>query len=244
MPAETDRSLLRRVAALLWGLVAVAAGVLLLLRLGGGEDSTFRGTLIEPPMEAPGFALSDQHGHRFRLADARGKVVVLTFLYTSCTDVCPVVGVKLRETAELLGEEAAEVAFVVVSVDPARDTPERVAAYSRALGMDERWHYLIGSPEELQPVWEAYFVGEPTVSEEAEELFSEEQLREGGLYRGLGRGAERDARRVRDRFGGGHDVGHATPVWVIDPQGRIRVKHGVDLDPADLASDIRLLLSG
>lgn len=227
---------LQKAAALL-GLVAVA--VLAVVRLGA--PASFRGTVMDPPIPARDFALTDQHGRPFRLADTRGKVVVLTFLYTSCTDVCPVVAVKLRETARLLGDRAADVVLVAVSTDPERDTVERAAAYGEALGMPPTWHYLVGSAAELRPVWDAYFVGEPVVGAEVDAP-SDAELRDYGLYRGLGREAEEDARRVRDRFGGGYDVSHITPVWVIDQQGRIRVKHGADLDPADLASDVRLLL--
>jgi cytochrome oxidase Cu insertion factor (SCO1/SenC/PrrC family) len=202
----------------------------------------FAGTAIDPPIPAEDFALPDHRGGTFRLDGAEGKVVVLTFLYTSCLDVCPLVGIKLREAYELLGEDAARVDWVAVSSDPERDTQERAADYSRALGMFDRWHYLVGTTAELRPVWEAYLVGEPVVTEEAHGVPSEEELRSLGLYRGLDQASIAEALRVRDRFGGGYDVGHGTPVWLIDGDHRIRVKLGADLDPADLAHDVRLLL--
>jgi cytochrome oxidase Cu insertion factor (SCO1/SenC/PrrC family) len=204
----------------------------------------FKGTVLEPPEPAADFALQDQHGATFRLSDAHDEVVVMAFLYTSCVDTCPFIGAKLKQTSTLLGDSADRVAFVVISTDPERDTRERVAEYSRALGMDDRWQYLIGPWEELEPVWQAYYVAAPVIEEDAvgAEQISDEQLRQYGLVNGLDEAAVQQAKRIAAQFGGGYDVGHSTPVWLIDTQGQIRVKHGQDLVPADLADDIRQLL--
>lgn len=94
-------------------------------------EPTFNGTVLDPPVPAADFALPDQHGETFRLADVRGKVVVMTFLYTSCIDVCPFISIKLRQAIEMLGDESDKVEFIVISTDPERDTLERVSDYSR-----------------------------------------------------------------------------------------------------------------
>lgn len=223
-------------------------GALLLLILLAGAacrgEPAFKGTVLEPPQPAADFALRDQHGETFRMADAHGKVVVMTFLYTSCVDTCPFIGAKLEKTAKMLEDIADSVEFVVISTDPERDTLERVTEYSRAIGMYDRWHYVIGTREELEPVWKAYFVGAPIIQEaaEGEEEISDEILQQYGLVKGLDDPSIQQAKAIIEKFGGGYDVMHSTPVWLIDARGRIRVKHGQDLAPSDLAADIRQLL--
>ena len=71
----------------------------------------------------------DQHGKPFRLEDYRGKVVFLYFGYTHCPDACPATLDEFMEAKENLGADAKDVAFVMVTVDPERDTPERLAEY-------------------------------------------------------------------------------------------------------------------
>lgn len=135
--------------------LAVSGGVL----AGCGQEVTFRGTALDPPRAAHDFTLHDQFGKSVRLADFRGRVAVLTFLYTSCPDLCPLVTAKLRKTLEALGDRASDVAVLAVTVDPARDTPDRVQAFSREHGMLDRWHFLTGDAETLRPIWAYYWVG-------------------------------------------------------------------------------------
>ena len=122
-----------------------------------------------------------------------------------------------------------------------RDTLERAAEYSRQLDMYDRWHYLTGTREELEPVWQAYFVGVPAITEYSR-FASYEILQFYGLLRGLDYSAIASAEEVRFKYGAGYDVSHPTPVWLIDARGQIRVKLGHDLTPAELAQDVRKLL--
>lgn len=152
----------------------------------------------------------NQRGETFPLAEARGKVVVLTFLYTSCADVCPFISAKFRMAMELLEEDAANVEFVAITADPQRDTHERVVKYSRQFGLYDRWHYLIGPREELVPVWNAYYVGEPIITDE-QVWATQKDLEFYGLLRGLDESAINEANHARGKFSGGYDVSHGTP---------------------------------
>ncbi|MFQ5848618.1 MAG: SCO family protein [Candidatus Methylomirabilales bacterium] len=137
----------------------VALAILGSLVTGCAEEPTFQGTALDPPRKTLDFTLRDQFGQRIHLADLRGRVVVLTFLYTSCPDLCPLLTAKLRTSVESLADLAPRVAFLAVTVDPERDTMERVRAYSAQHGMLHRWHFLIGRSEDLRPIWEYYWVG-------------------------------------------------------------------------------------
>ena len=81
--------------------------------------------------------------------DTRGKVVVLSFLYTHCSDFCPFVAMKLMEASRLLGRDTTRVVLVLVTTDPWRDTPPVPAVYSNVLGMLDSWHF-VSSPHGQQ----------------------------------------------------------------------------------------------
>ena len=100
------------------------------------------GAVYTPPVPAADFTLIDQHGTPFHMADMKGKVVVFSFLYTHCEDVCPFLALKLRAAQRLLGNDAARVGFVAITTDPQRDTPEVIAKYSRAIGLFDIWHFV------------------------------------------------------------------------------------------------------
>lgn len=94
------------------------------------------------------FALDDHHGRRRKLADFRGKAVVLFFGYTSCPDICPTTLARLAATMKALGADAARVQVLFASVDPERDTAEKLAAFVPWFHPD--FLGLRGTPEETQ----------------------------------------------------------------------------------------------
>lgn len=108
---------------------------------------------------APDFRLNDDRGNPVSLADYRGKVVVLTFLYTTCPDECPLIAAKLRTAADQLGDAMNQVAYVAVSTDPQNDTPTAVQEFLKLHHLEKEMRYLIGTSDQLQPVWTAYYIG-------------------------------------------------------------------------------------
>lgn len=117
---------------------------------------TFQGSLIDPPVPAADFELTDQDGRPFRLSDQQGKVVLIFFGYTHCPDVCPITLSEYKQIKRQLGERAENVQFLFITVDPERDTPERLNAYVR--NFDPDFIGLTGSQAELEAVWESYYV--------------------------------------------------------------------------------------
>lgn len=96
------------------------------------------------------FALEDPDGRRRTLADFRGKIVVVFFGYASCPDICPTTLAKLATTMGLLGEAAARVQVIFVTVDPARDTAARLKDFVPWFHPD--FLALRGSPEATRAV--------------------------------------------------------------------------------------------
>ena len=115
-----------------------------------------RSGAFDPPRAAPDFTLPTTRGGEFRLSRHLGQVVALTFGYTSCPDVCPTVLAELSQLRLRLGAAARRVQVVYVSVDPERDTAERLRAYTEQF--DKTFLGLTGAPDQLTTVWKAYGV--------------------------------------------------------------------------------------
>lgn len=135
----------------------IVVGIALTLSLGFLlRPYTYQGSLIDPPIQAKDFTLTDQDGNPYRLSDQTGKVVVLFFGYTNCPDVCPVTLTEFKRLRANLREKAERVSFVFVTVDPERDTPERLKAHVG--NYDPQIRALSGTPEQLQAVYDAFGV--------------------------------------------------------------------------------------
>ena len=109
---------------------------------------------------APEFALTSQDGAQVALADFRGKVVAVTFIYTLCTNTCPVLTPMMSFVQDQLGADfGANIAFVSITVDPERDTPEVLKQYAQAFGANlAGWFFLTGPSDVIQDVTRRYGV--------------------------------------------------------------------------------------
>jgi protein SCO1/2 len=115
-----------------------------------------------PPAELPPFSLVDQSGRVVRAQELRGRALVVSFIFTTCVEACPIVTaqlVRLQALARSAGI-ASHLRFVSISVDPLTDTPERLRQYATAHGADlDSWHFLTGPPEEVARLMRALEVG-------------------------------------------------------------------------------------
>jgi protein SCO1/2 len=170
----------------------LAALVLVLAGCGGSSvtkhgSSRFDGTELSPPTHAPAIALRDQNGRLVRLSDQRGKIVFVTFLYTHCPDVCPLIASNLNVVLHRLGPARSGARVLVVSVDPKGDTPTSVRRFIHAHALLPQFHYLTGTRAELAPVWRRYHIAasggpENTVNHSAYTLLVDRQGIERVLY--------------------------------------------------------------
>jgi len=116
--------------------------------------------VLEPAKPAPALALHNYLGQPVNIDSYRGKAVLVTFLYTNCPDVCPLIASNLRVALNAMGPAtASKVQVIAVSVDPRNDTPKAVAKFLARHGMTGRMQYLIGSGKELARAWQAWGVG-------------------------------------------------------------------------------------
>ena len=219
---------------------ALVLGVVLIVSVACSGPAAFHGTALEPDDVAPGFRLRDQFGGTVQLSESAGKVVVLTFLYTSCPDVCPITTETLRRTHNLLGEDAGLVDFLAITVDPERDSVDRAYQYSLEKDMQDKWSFLVGTEEELVPVWRAYWL-DPVRGESG----GSDGLRDGdhGERPGGAKQNAHDTDSAARTLSGGYLISHTAPVYLIDRRGYRRVIFtDLSLDPGALVHDIRLLI--
>jgi protein SCO1 len=157
---------LRRIAPLV--LVLIAGGALggcggssgASAKKAAAEQRLQAAALLTPVAQAPPLALKNYLGQPVNLDSYRGKAVLVTFLYTHCPDVCPLITSNLRVAQNLMGAKTASKAQIVaVSVDPRGDTPKTVASFLALHEMTGRMQYLVGSAKELAKVWAAWGVG-------------------------------------------------------------------------------------
>ncbi len=147
-----------RLALFVTGLLALAAVAGVLLFAVGERTvpaSGFAGSIRPPGIERTDFGVRDERGDALRIADMRGKPVVVTFLYTTCRDTCPLTLQQIRIALDDLGHD---VPVVAVSVDPANDTPRRARAFTLRQGMEGRMRWALGDAARLQRLWRAYGV--------------------------------------------------------------------------------------
>lgn len=143
----------------------VAALTVALAGCGGGPAAKpaadpLRGTEATGRIAKPtDFELTDQDGKTVRLSGQRGKLVLISFLYTHCPDVCPLTAVSLNQALRELGADRSRVRSLAVSVDPEGDTPASVRGFVRTHRLLPEFRYLTGSRRTLARVWRAYYVG-------------------------------------------------------------------------------------
>ncbi len=116
----------------------------------------FHGSRITPPEPASDFSLTSQTGSTVKLADFRGKYVLVYFGFTNCTSECPLTMGFLKIMHDRLGSLAEQTQVIMISTDPARDTPAAMGAFLSHF--DPSFIGLTSTQADLQPVWSAYGV--------------------------------------------------------------------------------------
>jgi len=135
--------------------------------LNGSDSNDFWGDdCLDDSSDCPGnpalnFILVDQNNNTVNLSQFEGKIVVITFVYTTCPDICPAVTYQMKKLGEELGDAYEEsVVFLSVTVDPKRDTPEQLANF--ASNYDAYWQFLTVNstfPENhMEAMWSDYKV--------------------------------------------------------------------------------------
>ena len=167
-----------RVPLALLGVVLIVGAVVLIAggssaspkKQAASKQGSFAASgLLSPVSAAPPLALRDYLGRPVNIDSYKGKVLLVTFLYTHCPDVCPLIASNLRVAQNLMPAAVrSKVQMIAVSVDPRGDTPKAVGSFLANHQMTGRMLYLVGSARELGPVWQAWGVGSEKDAEKPE----------------------------------------------------------------------------
>jgi protein SCO1 len=132
----------------------------LMLRLYGTSHQAWPERPLPTIARAPEFTLTSQDRAQVALGDLRGKVVAVTFIYTLCTDTCPVLTPTMSFIQDQLGADfGTKIAFISITVDPERDTPEVLKEYAQAFGANlAGWSFLTGPADAVREVTRHYGV--------------------------------------------------------------------------------------
>ncbi len=139
-----------------WSLIIIILVIGIFFGFIYEKPYTYRGSLIDPAIEAPDFKLKSSQGGEYHLKSRSGNYILIFFGYTYCPDVCPTTLFEMKQIKQKLKEKADNVDFVFVTVDPDRDTQEQLAKYLTSF--DESFYGLTGNAEELTKVWKDYGV--------------------------------------------------------------------------------------
>jgi protein SCO1 len=150
-------SFLLRLFQALTGVLIGLAVVLLLVRPGSTDGgSNEDGYFLPEPIPAPSFELTSQDGRRVSSSDFQGKVLAVFFGFTACPDVCPLTLSHLARAFQEMGEDGERVQVLLISVDPSRDTPDRLARYLEVF--HPSFLGLTGTEDEIREVADAFGV--------------------------------------------------------------------------------------
>jgi protein SCO1/2 len=155
-----------RLSVISLALLVVLVIAIISLRNGTGGAATANPTTSQSNLQgtnlgstpAPDFLLKDQFGKSISLSQFKGEPVVLTFLYTHCPDVCPLTAEKIHTTMQSLGSNAQHITVLAVSMDPKGDTATAAQNFANVHKLGNYFYYLIGTHNELAPVWASYSV--------------------------------------------------------------------------------------
>lgn len=130
------------------GWLAALAAFLLAGDVGAAERQWRDGYIPNVPVVS-------QDGRSLRFYDdvLKGKVSIISFIYTSCRDICPVVTARLSQLEDKLGDAAGrDYFFVSISIDPANDTPDKLKEYGKAFGVGPNWLFLTGDAKDIDAI--------------------------------------------------------------------------------------------
>lgn len=197
---------------------AVLLGIVLLRGAPGGMAGAWKGSPMGVAERAPDFALRAHDGRILSPGDFRGRATVLFFGFTHCPDVCPMTMASLARAMELLGSRSEQVQVLFVSVDPQRDTPDRLRSY--LANFHPGFLGLTGSEEEIREVATAYGA------------FYQRREPEPGPQ---GPGHE-------GHGGEPYLIDHSGRTFVVDPRGRLLLTFPPYMDGEEMAEDLGRIL--
>ena len=176
----------------------------------------------DPEYEISEFSLIKPDGNVTNLSDYEGQVLIVSFIYSRCPDVCPVVSANLRWIAQQLADDYdTNFSIVSITVDPWYDNQDTLGQYAAERNLS--WPHLTGDIETLEPIWESFHVGLQTYINES---------------------ADNESNSTSGRHHPDYLVDHSTATIIIDKEHKQRVRwNDLDWEPTLFAEDVMQLIN-
>ena len=190
--------------------------------------------LDDPEYDLDEFSLMNFDGNMTNLSDFDDQVLVVSFVYSRCPDVCPIVSANLRWVAEQLPDDyGTNFSIIAITVDPWWDTSGVLAAYAMRQAID--WPHLTGDVEKMQPIWESFPVGLQT--------YLNTSASEEGNSTNENQTNTTDANQTSGRHHPDYLVDHSTATIIIDKSHQQRVRwNDMDWEPTLFIKDLQFLM--
>ena len=137
-------------------IITIAILTTILITSCGMLKPSLKGAIITPPLTAAEINLTDHNGQPFQLSTFRGKVVLVFFGFSHCVNECPATMAIIRQALDTIGDKSKDVEVVMVSTDPATDTPESMKEFMGRF--NPKFLGLLGTPDQLAKSWKDYGV--------------------------------------------------------------------------------------
>ena len=178
----------------------------------------------DPENAVSEFSLVQPDGNLTNLSDYEGQVLIVSFIYSRCPDVCPIVSSNLRWLSQELADDyETNFSIISVTVDPWWDTQNVLGEYADQRNLS--WPHLTGDLETLEPIWESFHVGLQTYTNVSNET------------------NEGDSNNTSGRHHPDYLVDHSTATIIIDKEHKQRVRwNDLDWEPTLFAEDVQQLM--
>jgi protein SCO1/2 len=207
-------------------LVAIIAALTVTLLVAGVmlfRAPTFRGKAIEPRTLAPAFTFTNQDRQTVQLEEYRGKIVLIYFGFTNCPDACPKTLATWKSVYNTLGAQADQVRFLFISIDPKRDTPERMKEFLNAF--NPNFVGLTGTMAAIDDAALSYLVFKYADDEEA-----------------YASGHQHGDSTLPELTPNTYKIYHSSLTYAVDRSGKIALVFPLETTAKDITSDLRMLL--
>ena len=159
------------------------------------------------------FKVIDHQGQSIDTANMNQDIFLLTFVFTECSNVCPIVTCHIKQSL-ILNDSEEETPVILISVDPENDTEEAVYNFIEKWELTSNWSYITGNKNSLEPIWKNYFIN-PINTHPMEKL------------------SKNLAAKNR--------IIHTSPVYIFNKNGSAKGVHNSPIDPEKLVSDMKIL---
>ena len=178
----------------------------------------------DPEYAVNEFSLIKPDGNLTNLSDYEGQVLIVSFIYSRCPDVCPIVSSNLRWLSQVLADDyETNFSIISVTVDPWWDTQNVLGEYAEQRNLS--WPHLTGDLESLEPIWESFHVGLQTYTNVSNET------------------NDGDSNNTSGRHHPDYLVDHSTATIIIDKEHKQRVRwNDLDWEPTLFAEDVQQLM--